>query len=173
MDKTITISLTGHADRYRLDEEGYDRLARYLERAAQRLRDDPDQAEVIGDLERSVGDRLAALVGSEDRLVTAFEIDGILEEIGAVDTGRDQAPDRDPVSDQGSRRPGGRRLYRIREGQQLAGVCNGLAAYAELPVDWVRTLFVLGTLVTAGLLGLAYIALAFILPVYARPEPHP
>jgi phage shock protein C len=65
-----------------------------------------------------------------------------------------------------------RRLYRIREGQQLAGVCNGLAAYAELPVDWVRTLFVLGTLVTAGLLGLVYIALAFILPVYARPEPH-
>jgi phage shock protein PspC (stress-responsive transcriptional regulator) len=67
----------------------------------------------------------------------------------------------------------GRRLYRIREGQEIAGVCNGLAEYSELRVDWVRTLFVLGTLVPAGWLGLVYIALALILPVYARPEPHP
>jgi phage shock protein PspC (stress-responsive transcriptional regulator) len=47
------------------------------------------------------------------------------------------------------------------------GVGNGLAAYAELDVAWVRTGFVLGTLATAGILGLVYIALAFILPVDA------
>lgn len=75
MDKTTLIGLTGHANQYRLEEDAYDRLARYLERAAQRLRDDPDRAEVLGDLERSVGDRLAALVGSGDRLVTAADID--------------------------------------------------------------------------------------------------
>jgi phage shock protein PspC (stress-responsive transcriptional regulator) len=34
----------------------------------------------------------------------------------------------------------------------------------------VRTGFVLGTLVTAGILGLVYIALAFILPVEATRE---
>ena len=67
-------------------------------------------------------------------------------------------------------RPRGRRLQRIREGQQIAGVCNGLAVYAQLDVAWVRTLFVLGTLVTAGILGLVYIALAFILPVASKRE---
>jgi len=90
MDKTIVVGLTGHDRRYRLEEHAYDRLARYLDRAAARLQDDPDRAEVLGDLERSVGDRLAASVGSNDRLVTAADIDGILEEIGAVDTGHDQ-----------------------------------------------------------------------------------
>ena len=168
MDKTITISLTGHADRFRLDQAAYDRLATYLDRASERLRDDPDRAEVIGDLERSVGDRLAALVGSEDRLVTTGEIDEVLEEIGAVDTGRDPAPD-----ERGRAPRTARRLYRVREGKQLAGVCTGLAAYSEIPVDWVRTIFVLGTLVTAGLLGLAYLAMAFILPIEVRPAPHP
>ncbi len=49
----------------------------------------------------------------------------------------------------------------------LAGVCNGLAAYADLRVDWVRTGFVLGSLATGGLLGLVYIAMAFILPITA------
>jgi phage shock protein PspC (stress-responsive transcriptional regulator) len=47
----------------------------------------------------------------------------------------------------------------------LAGVCNGLAAYSDLRVDWVRTLFVFATLLTGGLFVVVYIAMAFILPV--------
>jgi phage shock protein PspC (stress-responsive transcriptional regulator) len=164
MDKTIVIGLVGHADRYRLQEDAYDRLARYLDRAASRLQDDPDRAEVLGDLERSVGDKLAVLLGSDDRPVTVADMDGVLEEIGAVDTGHE------PMADEVHVRPRTRRLYRIREGQQIAGVCTGLAAYSELRVDWVRTLFVLGSFATVGVLGLVYIALAFILPVAATGE---
>ena len=164
MDKTIVIGLSGHAERYRLNEDAYDRLARYLDRAAARLHDDPDRIEVLGDLERSVGDKLAALLASDERLVTAADIDGVLEEIGAVDTGREPAPDEGVVH------PRARRLQRIREGQKIVGVCTGLAAYAELDVAWVRTLFVLGSVFTAGLLGLIYVALAFILPVAATRE---
>jgi phage shock protein PspC (stress-responsive transcriptional regulator) len=164
MDKTIVIGLSGHAERYRLHEDAYDRLTEYLDRAAARLHDDPERAEVLDDLERSVGDKLAALLGSDDRLVSATDIDGVLEEIGAVDTGRE------PVANDGRMHPRRRRLHRIREGQEIAGVCTGLAAYAELDVAWVRTLFVLGTLVTAGILALVYIALAFILPVAATRE---
>jgi phage shock protein PspC (stress-responsive transcriptional regulator) len=164
VDKMIVIRLTGHDGQYRLEERAYDRLARYLDRSAARLQDDPDRAEVIGDLERSVGDRLSASVGSDDRLVTAADIDRILEEIGAVDTGNDQG------TEQAAPPLRARRLRRIREGQQIAGVCTGLSDYAEFDVDWVRTLFVLGTLVTAGILGLVYIALVFILPVDATPE---
>lgn len=159
MEKTIVIELSGHAARYRLDEDAYDKLTRYLDRAAARLRDDPDAAEILRDLERSVGDKLAALLGAEDRAVSASDIDGVLEEIGAVETGRDPGPR------EGGAQPRRRRLQRIREGQEVAGVCAGLAAYAEVDVDWVRTLFILGTLVTAGILGLVYIALVFILPI--------
>ena len=125
------------------------------------MQDDPDRAEVLGDLERSVGDKLVALLGSDDRLVTTADIDGVLEEIGAVDTGHD------PVADEGRVRTRARRLHRIREGKKIAGVCTGLAAYAELDVAWVRTLFVFATLLTAGIFALVYIALAFILPVSA------
>ena len=168
MDKTIVIGLGGQPERYRLDEDAYDRLAQYLDRAAARLQDDPDRSEVLGDRERSVADKLGARLRSGDRVVTAADIDDVLEEIGAVDTGREPAPE----GREGGRstRPRPRRLQRIREGQQIAGVCTGLAAYAELDVAWVRTLFVLGTLVTAGLLALVYIALAFILPVAATRE---
>ena len=162
MDKTIVINLSGHAEPYRLQQDAYDRLAGYLDRAAARLRADPDRAEVLGDLERSVGDKLAALLGAGDRVVSATVIDGVLEQIGAVETGQE------PTTEDDDARPRNRRrLRRIREGQQLAGVCNGLSSYAEIRVDWVRTLFVIGTVATAGILAVVYVALAFMLPVDA------
>ena len=71
MDKTVVISLHGHAGPFRLEGDAYDLLSHYLDRAAARLPDDSDRAEVLGDLERSVGDKLVALLGSEDRVVTA------------------------------------------------------------------------------------------------------
>ena len=47
---------------------------------------------------------------------------------------------------------------------------TGLAAYSEIRVDWVRTIFFFATLVTAGLFTVVYIAMAFILPVVETPE---
>lgn len=162
MNRTTTIGLAGHTDQFRLDDPAYQRLAEYLDRASARLQDDPDRAEVLGDLERSVGDRLRSLPGSGDRMITVADIDGILEAIGSVDTGRDA---HHVGSDTEPRR---RRLQRVREGQEIAGVCTGIAAYAELDVEWVRTVVILGTLVTGGILGLVYIALALILPIAPR-----
>ena len=159
MKRTISVGLTGHDAQFQLDEEAYAHLERYLDKAALRLRDDADRDEVLGDLERSIGDKLAALVGPDRRLVTSADIGGVLDEIGSVETGHDPAPEVD------AEQPRRRRLQRVREGQQLAGVCMGIATYAELRVDWVRTFFVLATLVTVGLFGLVYVALAFALPV--------
>ncbi len=159
MDKTTVISLNGHTRRYSLEQDAYDRLARYLDRAASRLQADPDRAEVLGDLERSVGDKLDVLLGADDRLVTSADIEGILDEIGAVDTGHGPSPE------EAAPPPPARRLQRIREGQMLVGVCNGLAAYADIRVDWVRTLFVFATLLTGGLFVVVYVVMAFILPV--------
>ena len=164
MEKTIVINLSGHPEAYRFTEDAYDRLAEYLDRAATRLQDDPDRAEVLADLERSVGDKLAALLASQDRLVSVTDIDGVLEQIGAVDTGQE------PSADERDGPPRRRRLQRIREGQWIAGVCTGLAAYSEIRVDWVRTLFIFATLFTAGGFALVYIALAFILPVASTRE---
>ena len=166
MDKTIEIGLAGHARRFHLTVEAHDRLAAYLDAAAARLGDDPDRAEVLGDLERSIGDKLEGRLGSADRLVEAADIEAVVEAIGAVETGAAAATSA-PEASGGRAAPGPkpRRLHRIRRGQQLAGVCNGLAAYAEIRVDWVRTLFILAALVTAGAFVVVYVALAFILPV--------
>ena len=57
----------------------------------------------------------------------------------------------------------GKKLYKIRNGAMLTGVCNGLAAYFDVDVSLVRLAVVLLTCFT-GVGVIAYIACAVILP---------
>jgi phage shock protein PspC (stress-responsive transcriptional regulator) len=66
--------------------------------------------------------------------------------------------------------PRSRRLYRVLDGKQWTGVCNGLAAYAGVDVTWVRVAFVLLTIFTGGFWLIAYVALIFIMPIATTPE---
>src|SRR5262249_20761282 len=57
-----------------------------------------------------------------------------------------------------------RRLYLIREGAMIAGVCNGLAAYIGIDVTIVRIVFLALTVLTRGFGILAYGVLMFVIP---------
>jgi phage shock protein PspC (stress-responsive transcriptional regulator) len=158
MQKVIAISLTGHTRQFRVTEDAYASIDRYLTQARTRLGRDADPEEVIGDLERSIGERLDALAPG-DRVLDATQVRGVLDEIGSVDgdggSPRVAAP----------RTPPRRKLYRIRKGQSIAGVCNGLAAYSDIGVDWVRFTFLVLLVFTAGLFLFVYVVMMFLLPV--------
>jgi phage shock protein PspC (stress-responsive transcriptional regulator) len=73
-----------------------------------------------------------------------------------------------------SPRPGPtvRRLYQIREGAMLSGVCTGIAAYLDIDVTVVRILFALFTLLTYGLGIAVYIVMALVVPFAHTGEEH-
>lgn len=56
-----------------------------------------------------------------------------------------------------------KRLYRIKEGQQIAGVCGGIAEYFGVDPTIVRLVWALIAL-CAGTGVLAYIVCAFVIP---------
>ena len=169
MHRVIDISLTGHTTPFRLHDDAYERLRQYMDGARARLADDPDQPEVMGDLERSIGDKLSARLDPNKLVIDDADVIAVLDQVGTVEPGdvRAAAPPAAPV-DPASR--GRRRLYRIRAGQQLAGICTGLAAYAELDVSLVRLVFVLLGILTAGVLLLVYVLAMFIIPVVPTRE---
>jgi phage shock protein PspC (stress-responsive transcriptional regulator) len=158
MERSTSVRLTGHKDAFLLEEEAYRRLDDYLTRARLRLHSDPDFEDVIADLERSIGERIADLEPSGE--VTVADMEMILTEVGAVDLG-----DGKEMPTPGRLTTEGRFLCRIREGEDIAGVCNGLAVYADYDVSWVRTIFVLLAIFTGGVFILVYVAMIFILPV--------
>jgi phage shock protein PspC (stress-responsive transcriptional regulator) len=62
--------------------------------------------------------------------------------------------------------PRPRRLYRLDDGKKIAGVCTGIAAYADLDVGIVRVLVVLAAFFTGFFLVVAlYVGLMFLVPL--------
>jgi phage shock protein PspC (stress-responsive transcriptional regulator) len=167
MQKVVSISLNGIA--YQLEEPGYLQLREYLERAEARLKDSPDRAEVMGDLEQAIGEKCARMLGAHKTVVNAAEIDRIITEMGPVESADEKPADAGfhgnaAPADAGAPYRPRKRLYQIREGAMWSGLCNGLAAYLNVDVTWVRIAFVVLTLVTSGFMLLAYFVLMFIVP---------
>ena len=162
MQKVIAVSLTGHTRQFRLTEEAYAALDRYLAQARGRVGGRADPDEVIGDLERSIGERLDGLA-PDDRVLDASQVRGVLDEIGAVDVDRG-------ATTSTARPTGKRKLYRIHQGQAIAGVCNGLAAYSDLDLELVRWIFALVAIFTGGLFLIVYLVMMFVLPVVETRE---
>ena len=167
MQKVVSISLNGIA--YQLEEPGYNQLRSYLERAESRLEDSPDRTEVMADLEQAIGEKCARSLGPHKTVVSEAEVARIIEEMGPVESAEEKAAGASP---EGAAEPSSpymgseprKRLFNIREGAMWAGVCNGIAAYINVDVTWVRIAFALVTIFSWGGMILVYIALAFIVP---------
>ncbi|HET9818433.1 MAG TPA: PspC domain-containing protein [Rhodanobacteraceae bacterium] len=158
--QTVThVSLSGHSTPFQLDEDGYQSLRSYFERARSRLKRDPDRDEVLRDLEQSIGEKFVALLRGRDRIIAGHDVDSVLVQVGKVDLDIGTSPSREAQSF----RP--RRLCRILEGKWISGVCVGLAVYSSIGVDWVRAIFILATVFTGGVVILIYLGLMFALPV--------
>lgn len=158
MEQTKHIRLSGHTDAIALTAAAHERLLRYLAESRTALTADPDGDETVRDLEAAIGDRLSLVLDLGEGSVDDAQMARVLAETGTV---RNQHPTGDPSP---GRPPRGRFWCRVEEGRWFGGVCVGIAARGDLPLDWVRTIAILLMLVTAGLIGFVYLALVLFLP---------
>jgi len=161
---TIGVELDGCS--FALDEAAFAALRAYLDRAAERLGDHPDRTDVLLGLERSIANKLGRNRGTQSA-IDERELHLALAAVGRVDgptlVNRSDGDQADPHG-------AGRRLYRLRDGQKIAGVCTGLAAFANIDVSLVRLGFVLGAMFSGGALIVAYVVLVFVMPIATTPE---
>jgi phage shock protein PspC (stress-responsive transcriptional regulator) len=161
MNKVITINLNGNA--YQLEEAGYDKLHNYLEQAGKQLAGNPDKDEIVGDFEQAIADKCAKYLHEGKTVITAKEIDEILAEMGPVEGDK---PDdgKEDRSEDAQAQPTPKRLFKIRQGAVIEGVCNGLAAYFDTDPTIVRVVFIVLTILTGGGWIAAYILMAIFVP---------
>jgi phage shock protein PspC (stress-responsive transcriptional regulator) len=169
MEKVVTINLNGNA--FQLEEPGYAALRSYLERAQAGLESNPDRAEILADIEQSIAEKCARYLNERKTVVTAPEVEAILAEMGPVETGDAQSAAGSQAGEQ-PRTDAPKRLYQIREGAMLTGVCKGIAAYLNIDVTFVRIAFVILAFATFGAAALIYVVLAFIIPYADTTEEH-
>ena len=181
MQRVVSINLNGNV--YQLEENGYNALFAYLDAADAQLKDDPDRAQKIADLEARVAELCTACLAPHKTVVTSMEIDRIIAGLGPI-PGQPAGEGGRPAGSAGqttastsgagtrSSQPGfswtpwvhGRRLYQIREGSMISGVCMGLAEYTRIDVTFIRIMFVLFALMSGGWGILAYAVLMFVVP---------
>ena len=150
MNKVVAIHLDGIA--YNLEESAYDTLRAYLDAAKLTLSQKPDKDEILKDLEQAIGAKLSAYLSAHKNVVTAADVDAVLAEMGPVAAeGEDASDDEAQKTSTASTH---KRLYRITQGEWIAGVCTGLAVYFNIDVSLVRILFVLLVALSHGFGGL-------------------
>lgn len=174
MQRVVSINLNGNA--YQLEETGYTALFAYLDARETQLQDDPDRAQKIADIEREVAERCQALLTPTKNVITSGEIERIIRELGPIPTVDAQTtayssstgPTTGSSASSGSAGASSgythRRLYQVRDGAMISGVCVGLSEYMHIDVTLLRILFVIFALVSAGWGILAYGVLMFVLP---------
>lgn len=179
MQKVITINLNGNA--YQVEEPGYDSLVVYLDSAEAQLKDNPDRAEIISDLEQAIAERCHNFLGPQKSVVTSSEVDQIIREMGPVDADAGDAASNEGSQAKQSANKGDpthsgpqppKRLYRIREGKMIEGVCTGFAAYFGIDVSIVRLIGVALAIVSVGGAGVAYIIMIMVIPYAETSEEH-
>jgi len=160
------LSVTARLNRSTLqfEEAAYARLASYLEEAARTLAGNPDQAEILSDLEQAIADKCHGRMTSGPAIVTLAELEPVLEEIGAVQVPGGVQAEPQPA------RPATRPLQQVSEGALISGVCQGIARYFGLDVTLLRVVAVLLLFVSGGGMILVYLILMLLLP-FAPREP--
>jgi phage shock protein PspC (stress-responsive transcriptional regulator) len=170
MNKVITVNLNGNA--YQVEESGYVALDEYLADAEAKLKHNPDLLDIMVDLEQAIADKCNRHLTPAKNVITRSEIDQILNEMGPVepnaepDMGDGAEPQPKDAKHERAQTDSGapKRLYRIREGSMIAGVCKGLAAYFNVDVTLVRLALCVLAIASAGALVLAYFAAMVIIP---------
>ena len=177
MNTVIIINLNGNA--FHLEEPGFQSLRAYLDHAQAQLKDNPDKAEIMADLEQAIADKCAHFLRPHKNVLSAAEIDEVLREMGPVQgenaadaAAAASAPPNAEAKSGGASAGAPKRLYQIREGAMLSGVCTGLAAYFSIDVTIVRIGFVLLTLLTSGIWILVYLGMMLVVPFANTGEEH-
>lgn len=166
MNKVATINLAGRA--YQVEEAGYDALKSYLDQSARKLADDPDREEILRDLETAIAIKCDTYFSVHKNVVLTSDIEAVLKEMGPVDPMHAQGGAEQTSQAEHAQVP--KRLYRIREGAMIAGVCNGIAAYLHIDVTLVRVLLVLFSFLTGGGIILAYVVMVLLVPAAHTPQ---
>ena len=185
MQKVVIVNLNGIA--FHLEEDAYSALRSYLDRAERQLGGNPDQGEIIGDLEQAIADKCGHHLGARKTVVTGTDMAVILEEMGpvhgepdmsgggasaATDAGQrgdGQSGATTHAHDAAGQGPTAKRLYRMLDSGALGGVCSGLAVFLGIDLTLVRIAVALLALFEIVFLRTPFMVLAYLIALFVVP----
>ena len=152
MNKTVNINLGGIF--FHIDEDAFQKLARYFDAIKRSLSNATGQDEIINDIEMRVSELLTEKQKSDKHVVGMKDVDEVIAVMGQPEDYRiDEDGDVPKASSFASNNNGSNRikkLYRDKDKGQIGGVLAGLSHYFGIDLTLLRVLmlvlfFVFGT----------------------------
>ena len=146
MKKTFTINISGTV--FHIDEDAYEVLKKYMIDIKEQFCNSEDGKEIVSDIEY----RLSELFTDkyENNVITLEKVGKVVEIMGEPDIFDDDIVIPEKIK---------KRLYRDTEHKIISGVCGGLASYFETDPAIIRLITILLSLISFGLVLIAYIIL--------------
>jgi phage shock protein PspC (stress-responsive transcriptional regulator) len=158
MERVVTVNLNGNS--FQLEEQAYEALKSYLDRAGTVLAANPDRTDILQDLEQAIAEKVGGCLSPHKTVVTQADMTRVLDEMGPV-MGEEEARPADAEAP-GEAPP--KRLYRLQDQAWIGGVCMGISAYLNIEVTLVRLAAIILGVITGGWALLLYILAIFIIP---------
>lgn len=172
MKTTLIANINGVA--FLMEEDGYIKLELYLKTLKQKLGNNSEADEVVGDIEARIAELFSRTHNGTAIAINLDEVKEVIEIIGDVDEfGSDEEPSKkenesnnskvNSESDKNTTAKGSKRLYRDVENRVFGGVCSGLGCYFGIDPVAVRLIMLL-LVVFGGLSAWIYIILWIVIP---------
>ena len=82
MKKTISITLAGRV--FEIEEDGYQKLDRYLDGLKQHFAKDGSPDELMGDIEASIAEKFSDQLSAHKQAITAQDVESMITVMGGV-----------------------------------------------------------------------------------------
>lgn len=166
MNKTVNINLAGIF--FHIDEDAYLKLQRYLEAIKRSFTDTQGRSEIIADIEARIAELFNERVQNDKQVIRIKEVDEVISIMGQpedylVD---DEIFEDEPHSEfqQKSQSTFSKKLFRDKDNSYIGGVASGIGHYLGLDAIWVRLIWILLALGSAGTFIFIYILFWILVP---------
>ncbi len=141
---------------FHVDEDAYDKLARYIREIRRQFKNKSDNDEIIKDIESRIVELFQEKLNDKKDIITLEDVDDVINTMGKPRDFSDE--ENDPYVRQVFRK----RLFRDIDNRMIGGVCSGLGAYFKLDPVIFRIAFIIATIF--GVTIFVYLIMWLIIP---------
>ncbi len=185
MKKNISINISGII--FHIEEDGYEKLRKYLDSVNKYFGAFEDSSEILADIEGRIAEIFLTKLNEGKQVITAEDVSYLITTMGSVNDFKAAEEQDAPAGEAGrqeqSRNTGAysasaktvvnKKLFRDQKRKILGGVCAGLGHYFNIDPVWPRLLFALLVFGSYGGLLLVYIIFWIVLPASEELEDEP